>query len=691
MNGTKSILDRINNLTSDESKVLENFNNRIDSANKNKAKAEKEKQSYEKDITNIQSDIDEITKASEISDRFSNLDSYMPGLRKLGKSVTLIESLKEELNKIPEQIENLENKIKDLTDESNNRAKLIEEAEDEISKLDVELSDAKRYQDNLIELINLAKSGNINKTREEVVETLTHVGFTEKEAISAAKIILFPEDDLIPYFDKTAKEEIKNDIPEKVEEEIEEVEEQEENTEDDEELSISNVTDIDNIISSMNEEDNESPLDIDNTMKLSTFEDEESKDNEEEQNDDAPISLEEIEENEINPVSVSVAGNYEDIKQALEEIGFDSSRFNSEELNGDIDTIIENAKFVLRKDINKEIIYRYPSIIVDSDLEAKYNFILETLEKTEEDISLTPEILASYSLDDLEKLTEISSQTGINPKIIPLVVYLKGLQPFLRNYLLLKENGINLDENELSKFAIILSLNPVEFKKSLQMLLDYNVNLIKNDGKVALMDLSINDLELANKMDMLINIGEEDIIKYYPEVLTGDVKELANRLLFLKSSGIPYKTQSHSKVVYQSFVLKQEVLEKVLEKKIDLNYVLDKNETNEKAKELLQDDSLIDELDTINENFDMISSTYLEDYKNIVKIMKNKCVETENSYVIDNIHFSKNKVNRNINYLANTFTDKSKEMILLASLLYDSRLSEKEMRYVINLLKIKDR
>ena len=39
MNGTKSILDRIKNLISDDSKVLEEFNKKIEESNKNKRKA----------------------------------------------------------------------------------------------------------------------------------------------------------------------------------------------------------------------------------------------------------------------------------------------------------------------------------------------------------------------------------------------------------------------------------------------------------------------------------------------------------------------------------------------------------------------------------------------------------------------------------------------------------------------------
>ena len=652
MNGTKSILDRISNLISEDSKILEDFNKRIEKSNNDKSKAEEEKKNFEEEITNIQGDIDDITKASEVSDRFSDLDAYMPGLEKVGKSVTLLNSLKEELEKIPEQIESLENKIKELTDESDNRSKVIKEAEDELAKLDVDISDAKRYQENLIELIDLSKSGDINKTREEVVETLTHVGFTDKEAVSAAKVILFPEDDLIPYFNKsTAKKEVEEQT---TIEEIAPVEEEKVK-----ETSIEEVV----------EDKNEEPTFV-----------EESED----------IVLESVEEEvKLDPVNVAETTNTTDIRATLEELGYDQERLSDEDLDNDAELIKENAMFINEKDINKEIVYSYPNILTDNSLKNKFNFIVNTLGKTEEDIKLSPQILVSYSYDDLDKLVQVSNQTGIDPKLIPLSVYLKGLQSFLRNYIVLKENNIDVEPQDIAKFAIILSINPVDFKKSLQVLLDYKVSIRKNDGKIALSILSINSLELANKMDMIINVGEEDLIKYYPEVLCTNVKELVNRLLFLKKSDIPYKTASHNKVVYQAFVLKQEVLDKVLEKKVELNEVLDKEETNEYVKELVNESELFEELEKLDENFDMISNEFMNEHKDVLKQIKNKYKETENSYIIGKYSFSKNKVNRIINYVLSIFNNMNINKVLLTALLYDSRLSKEDMDNVVKTLNIK--
>ena len=203
------------------------------------------------------------------------------------------------------------------------------------------------------------------------------------------------------------------------------------------------------------------------------------------------------------------------------------------------------------------------------------------------------------------------------------------------------------------------------------------------------MNLAIKDSELANKMDMIINIGEEDLLKFYPEVLSGDVKELVNRLIFLKNSDIPYKTQSHNKVIYQSFVLHQDVLDKVLEKHVDLDEVLDKDETNAYLSSLINNEEVIKELDNVDDNFELISNTYIEDYKEVLKLIKGKYTETENAYVLDNYYFSKNKVNRDINYLTSVFTELSRETIIAASFLHDSRMAEEDMRNVLDILGIK--
>ena len=84
----------------------------------------------------------------------------------------------------------------------------------------------------------------------------------------------------------------------------------------------------------------------------------------------------------------------------------------------------------------------------------------------------------------------------------------------------------------------------------------------------------------------------------------------------------------------------------------------------------------------------MISNATTDEHKEVLKTIRGKYKETDNSYVIGKYSFSKNKVNRIINYLLAIFNNISKEKILLAALLYDSRLSKEEMDNVVKTLNI---
>ena len=70
MRETDKLLARIKNLIGEDSTILKGFEDKIDKVSKDKVKWEETRKKIEKDITDIQSDIDSITKASELSDRF---------------------------------------------------------------------------------------------------------------------------------------------------------------------------------------------------------------------------------------------------------------------------------------------------------------------------------------------------------------------------------------------------------------------------------------------------------------------------------------------------------------------------------------------------------------------------------------------------------------------------------------------
>lgn len=672
MKGTRDLLNRISNLISDDSAVLKDFNNKIDKASADKTKAEAEKKSFENDIKNIQKDIDDITKASELTERFSNLDKYMAGLEKLGNACEYIKKINDELGRIPEHIEESENKIKDLTEKSDKSEKNIKEDEDELSKLDVEISDAKRYQSNLIELIELAKTGDINKTREEVVETLTHVGFNDQDAINAAKVILFPEDDLIPYFKKDDNHEV---------EEASEasIKSTEDDTEKVETKEIENVED--NTVDVPLEEDKEESLNV-----------EEPEQAEESTNVISDIN-EEIEEPD-QPDDEKKEDANDTLSEILSNNGLDINKFSPDSIlslkDASEDQITKNVDFLLDKNIDKEFIYQYAAVLTDTELEDKFNYLINDLGKNIDDIKINPVILISYSLADFKKLADIATKSGIDPKAIPLMVYIKGLQSFLQNYMTLKSANINLDDNELEKFGVILSIEPYEFKLSLQTIMSYNLSLKKNSGKYALMALLKPAAVLSHEIDMVIEIGEEDILKFYPEVLESDVTGLINRLLFIKKSGIPYKASAHGETVYQSYVLSQEKLEKIVEKKLDLHEMKNSSDTNNILNDKIQDENIINELGQMNFD-DRLQSLGLDSCDTILKDHLKNVQETLNTYIIDNMYFSKNRVKENINYLLTNMDYSDSDKILLASFVYNTNLNEENINALIKALNVKVR
>ena len=632
MKNTNEILGRISNLISDDSSILKEFERKIEESVSNKTKAEEERRNFELNIKSIQSDIDDITRASELRERFDNIDVYIPGLEKLGEAVSLINKLKEELKSIPSHIEELENRIKELTDKCDDSSKVIKDAEDRLSNLDVELSDAKRYQANLVELINLAKSGDINKTRDEVVETLIHVGFNQSEALSAAKIILFPEDDLIPYFNAGKKEIEKPSFEETSPNEIE----------------------LDNI-------------------KVKEEEEVETKEQPVEVKTEEEIAEEIVLDTKIN--DLLTANNIDLGKLSDEEL----SVLNSNDYN----LINDNIELLKSNAIGEDFIYKYPGVLIDINLKDKFNFIVDKLGKTKDDIRLTPDILVSYSYDDLKKLVSILEDNNIKASLISLNAYVKGLQAFINNYQLLMQYNIVLDDMDFAKNLSILNIDEESFRDTLQVIIDYDVNLLKNDGKYAISLLTIPAIELAEKIDLIISIEEEDLLKYYPEVLLKDGVELANRLIFVKKSGIPYKNTSNGKVVYQPFALDQEVLNKVVERELELHEIDDVNNTNNDIVSVIKDSTLVDELKNMN--------VYVEIEDKARELLSTLNVEEdEYKIVIGDYVLSKNSTLRNLTILLNKFDEStySKELLLLTSLFYNSRLEVEEMNEIINILGI---
>jgi hypothetical protein len=110
------------------------------------------------------------------------------------------EKLNEKLNTLlPETIDTVvaENErtsleLQSVEDEMNNAKTLIEE-------LEIRKEEALVNQEKLNEYIELALSGSINITRDEIINLIEKFEFNESEQREAAKILMFPEDALYEY------------------------------------------------------------------------------------------------------------------------------------------------------------------------------------------------------------------------------------------------------------------------------------------------------------------------------------------------------------------------------------------------------------------------------------------------------------------------------------------------------------
>jgi hypothetical protein len=662
---TNTILDRINNLISKDSTILKGFDDKIAAATTKKESAAEEAKSFASESNEIQSDIDKIAKVSELSERFANLDAYLPGLKKLGESTTYIDKLNAELKRIPEQIEELENKIKELSDKKNTSEQVVKASEDELSKLDVDLSDAKRYQSNLIDLINLAKSGDINKTREEVQETLTHVGFKDEEAVKAAKIILFPEDDLIPYFNKDKEvKEVKEETPIDNAEPTEKEEKVSVAVEPAEVTPLTETTEInpEPVVENVSLDD----LEIDqNTPEI------------------VP---------EVNEIAEPEVKEEDSTKDILEDLGLDASKFSEDDLkvlsNTNSDIIKENVDFLIDKDITKDIIYQNINFITDAEIKAKYDYLINELNKTKDDIKVNPLILVSYSLNDFKKLVEVAKNTGINPADIALSIYLKGLQNYLQNYIALNGANIILDSNELAKFGIILTISPLEFSKVLQVVEAYHLTLKKNDGKVALMVLTKNAKDIYSKINLLIENNEFDIARFYPDALMNNVNKIINRLDFIKENHIPYKASAHGITVYQPYVFNDDTLEHIVEKKLDLHDKISLEENNSYLSKLVKDEELVTLLNEMAFDDAMLAKD-MDNYRDVINKYRDVIDEDDIKYSIANLSIAKNKININLNYLLNNKPDADLGEAMLVSAAINSHFSNAELDSLASTLKVK--
>ena len=203
MKNNQSILKKIENLLKPESTILVDLHKKIDDNTSTIAKKEKSISDKKQKIANIETEINGLNEENAVLlEAFNALKDkdlkLITNVLKLNLDVN--KDLNKLINQLPLQIEIRNNDISDLQQAISEDEKKLDIAHSNITDLESKLNTALENQKNLNALIKDASGGSCTETRNEVIELLKNLEFNNDEAYAAAKLIMFPEDELMPFF-----------------------------------------------------------------------------------------------------------------------------------------------------------------------------------------------------------------------------------------------------------------------------------------------------------------------------------------------------------------------------------------------------------------------------------------------------------------------------------------------------------
>lgn len=365
-----ALLDKLYNLRGDDSVVLVEMNRQRNRAVETKTRTTEEKKELQARIAGLEKLYNDLNSQGEkLTTLLSEIDrnDYATVLDRLDIDFNP-QDLVEKLNK------SLPRTIDSVTLDTKKAEKQLVRVEEEmnhaiatIDELSIRRDAALANQEKLNEYFELALSGRISITRDSIVSLLEQFNFTDEERREAAKILMFPEDALFAYDEKVRERE----------------------------QSGKSFSDV------FEEAKNAEPIE-EEAVKLV---------------DEEPISIE-VEASESTKDSLI---------SLLNENGIDYLDFTGTEMdylidNFDANRIARNISVVKETNIGTEIFVNHAELMLDNELEAKVNTLLE-LGKEPIDIYLNPSVLEKYSEDSLNEVIENLKNNGMDPKNVPLMAY----------------------------------------------------------------------------------------------------------------------------------------------------------------------------------------------------------------------------------------------------------------------------
>ena len=653
MNNNQSILEKLKNLIEPESSILTELNNK---KNKNEdivAKSTRNIAAKNETITHIKNDINALESQNKtLVEAFSHLKDTDLGLitNVLKLKINVKEDLDKLTNQLPLQITIRENDITDLETAIKKEEETLNDANTTIEEVEISIKEALKNQTKLIDLLEASSQGEVEITRDDVINILKKVKFNDKDAYKTAKLILFPEDELIPFFKdyKFVKPTIK------VEEPVKEEPLKEENNEDIFAKDDDTFVDLDKIVSLLNEEPTsnikeekeEEPKEVRNPV---TSEDTTKEEKENPKENDDIISFESRLEDET-PIS------FEELKSLFEEDKQDTpSEIKEEEPKEEITFEKEETPSAI--DFSKDK--------------------LIALEKNSQDIDLV-EHFDTSNLNPKEILDTLKEEE-INPQDVSLVTYQNGLENYLKNLKSLKNKGYNPTAMELQKFGTTLSLVDNEkLEENLKILEEYKISLKNPNGKIVFKVLCQEPKTLRDNIDLIIEARETNLLTYNVKVLSQNVPLVIARINFCKEYNIPYTEEKNNSFSYNSYIFSQSVLEELVEKEVELPK-LSKKLTNELESEISKE--AYEALKNKASDEVLSGAKKFDEYSKVLNRLESLTVSKEKAYIINNLAFSVENTKRNLIALVNHL-DTIDEKTILTGLFYNSHKTIEDFKEV---------
>ena len=676
MKNSQSILKKIENLLKPESTILVDLHKKIDDNTNTVAKKEKSISDKKQKISNISTEINDLNAEKDIlMEVFEGLKDkdlkLITNVLKLDLNVS--KDFNKLINQLPLQIEIRNNDINDLEASIKADEEKLEAANDNVTTLGETLKSALENQKELSDLIKEASGGSCLRTRNEVTELLNRLEFGKDDAYAAAKLIMFPEDELMPYFKGfkfdnalDANEtyvDLDNIVEALKEVDVSDTDSKEEAKDDDDFLKG-----LDSSIFAFPKEDdkNVSTKSEEESKALEEVSDKESTQDsdleyQKKLEDETPISFEELknlftEDSEDKSIKDTAS---KDLESSEDIISFDELQNKMSDIFGSLDT--ENKEEKEEKSSETEVV----------NFDSK---VLEKLGKSAKDISL----IKAFDTKDIneDEVKKAAQDKDIELSSIPLMAYKNGVLNYLDNVVSLYKFGYKPSAIELQKNSVVLSLVSNDtLEKNLKTLEDYKIDIKMPTGHIAFNLLTLEAPELVRRIDLVLENNQSDLLTYDIKALSLDIDSILKRIAFCKEYNIPYTEEKNNILTYNSYVFRQDVLEELVEKEVPINKEVKK--LTDELKSVVNSD-LIDILDTnLNDifNIKLSDASKFDEYTRLEQKLEGICVCKGNTYIIDGLSFSHQNTKRNLITLINNTTNETDKDILIASLFYNSNKS----------------